>query len=773
MSTTIPDPALLEQLLPEIPQETEGEEKVEEQYLKSILDMFEKEDSIERQKFLRLYRQLEWYFHGIQNIFWDDVAKDWRLPENDNDTDSTEIDPSLYDKIINIFRAHGESIIAALSVDVPHNEFAPDNADDSRDITTAKAYSKAAELIEKHNSAKLLLIEALYTRWIQSFVAGYNYYKRDAKYGSYETTKQSIQSVDITNYNCPDCGAAIPDSVPPEADYSQPPSPLAGMGGDLGSGELQNCPNCGPVSPIENTESIEVPIEEPVQEYKGRECLEVYGPRNVKIAPYAKKFEDSPYLILETEAHLSQMQDVYPEKELVAGGADEMERWARLPSSSVNQKLVTVKRVWLRPWAYNQLGDKDQIAQLKALFPKGVYFVVIQNVFCESLAEDVDEHWTISQTRMSPTLHDDPLGKPLVPVQEIKNDLIAITIETINYGIPETFVDNDAIDLDAYGKVQHRPGMLYGLRMRGGQNADSLFYTSKSATLSDEVPGFDDRIDAAGQFLVSDFPSVFGGQQKGGSETLGEYEQSRAQSLQRLSLTWKSISEFWCNLVYKATKEFLQKLKWDEKFVKKVGRSYVNIWVRQDELGGKIGEAIPEPVEQFPVTWAQKKALILQILNMGSPELNSALFMPENTGLIADILGVHEFTIPGEADREKQLKEITEMLNSPPQIDPLSGQPLSSSIPVDQYLDNHQIEAEICRSWLISEEGLDAKTSNPEGYQNVYMHWMEHYQVVMMQQQMQAEQDAANQDGKNKPGEPRTQSQDQQVGAEDVAPVSN
>ena len=67
-----------------------------------------------------------------------------------------------------------------------------------------------------------------------------------------------------------------------------------------------------------------------------------------------------------------------------------------------------------------------------------------------------------------------------------------------------------------------------------------------------------------------------------------------------------------------------------------------------------------------------------------------------------------------------------------------TGQPLvpneQSSIEIDPDVDNHEIEASICRSWLISSAGRLAKVENPEGYKNVLLHMKAHMMIVQQQQ---------------------------------------
>ena len=77
-----------------------------------------------------------------------------------NDVDYME-EADVENKIVNIYKAHGEIIIAAVSQSIPATRFYPNNADQSADIYTAQSFSQLAELIRKHNKAPFLFMKAL------------------------------------------------------------------------------------------------------------------------------------------------------------------------------------------------------------------------------------------------------------------------------------------------------------------------------------------------------------------------------------------------------------------------------------------------------------------------------------------------------------------------------------------------------------------------------------------------------------------------------------
>jgi len=124
-----------------------------------------------------------------------------------------------------------------------------------------------------------------------------------------------------------------------------------------------------------------------------------------------------------------------------------------------------------------------------------------------------------------------------------------------------------------------------------------------------------------------------------------------------------------------------------------------------------------------------------------------ALSAPENLPIVKEAFGLDEFVMPGEDDRQKQYEEIQLLLASQPisqpSLDPMTGMPTEIQVPsveIDPDVDNHEVEASICRSWLISDAGRLAKTENPPGYLNVLLHMKEHIAVItqrMMQEQEQ------------------------------------
>lgn len=787
----------------------------DEEWAKALLDVvkhFDIADKFVRDNQVRKWRKQMCYWDGLQFLWWSDVIHDWRTPDQISQdftgTDAdVDIDPTLYAKVINIYRAHGEVIIAAMSSSTPKVQFPPEDADNPDDVLCAKAYTKLAKLIERHNYAELLLIKALFILYNQGLVCAYNESYEDEEYGQ---VKKPIETPTIKtnrNYYCPNCAAPLGQEELP-----QDPSQQEGMTDEVntstqgGSSEEQGMDQSrdsvaspsdqnvlpanisqqqqAPPAQMAQPQQQQPPMQQPIQDTicpqcsneaggmevrvqpefedvdeigsevtgwdvqnKCRELLSIWGPLNVKVPAWIRRLQDSPYLILETEEHYAKMQDIYQEiAEDIAPSysLERFDRAMRTPTSYAGdtpRDLVTVRRCWLRPWAFNVLGntkDESEIAEtiqeLKGKFPNGCYVVLIgDDLVAEAVPDKMDDHWTLTNHPLSDTIHAEPMGAPMMPMQEMTNELGNLTLENIEHSIPETFADSDTLDFPSYDKSEARPGMVYPVSKRPGEALGNSFYEITGGQLSREVELFGNRLEKFAQFVVGSLPSVFGGQIQGGSDTAKEYELSRAAALQRLSTTWRLVTIWWTQTLGKAVKSYasdlLAKDGGDEHYTQSQGGdNYINVWIRIAHLRGKTGLAYSEASESLPVTWNEKRSIIMNMLTMNNQQIMEVLADPENASFVARTIGVSELYIPGDNDRTKQLMEIAQMIQEQPHEMPsMDGQvETMSSVQVDPELDNHHNEAEICANWLKSEIGQDAKRNNPAAYMNVLAHFKEH-----------------------------------------------
>jgi hypothetical protein len=193
--------------------------------LKDLLRICEIEDESVYWQMVQKWTRLEYYFNNIVALFWDanfaGGAGGWTEPNWDEIEEAGDIPP----RIVAIYRAHAEAIIAALSINVPSVVFFPDDAEDPIDIETADTHSHIAALIQKHTKAPLLFMRALTILFNHGTVLAYNYYKTSPKFGIKKKPKYQTVTVEEYNNVCSVCGVEL----------GATPEPLL---------EEMECPNC-------------------------------------------------------------------------------------------------------------------------------------------------------------------------------------------------------------------------------------------------------------------------------------------------------------------------------------------------------------------------------------------------------------------------------------------------------------------------------------------------------------------------------------------------
>src|SRR6266568_341470 len=713
--------------------------------LKAIVKSCEEEDREIRQSMIRQWKKNEEFWHGFQFLFWSASEQSWRSPLDLNWGDTEDFEDvqeqfgSFSDKVVDIFRGHGEAIISALASQIPALRFLPDYSYEINDLLTSRTYSKIADLVSRHNKAKLVFLKALFFLAIHGLVASYRYKDSDLEYGSYTVPVYGTQEIDVPSLECPECNYTGSDFISHEL------------------GAL--CPQCGQiVNPNSITTKEKQPIKLRDEQYpKTRVKLDIFGPLQFKIPYYARSQDECQYFILYGDKSKDVVKSEYPEfvDKIEGESIENADRFSRsLYSSefdreSQNRHLVTVKKIWLRPSALYRETEKEKRDQLLKKFPEGSQITLIgrTNIYIDSKSEDMDKRWEIGQAGLSTLIHSDPIMRPLVEIQEMRNQLVNLIMETINHGIPSDFADPETINFDTYGRFEAVPGFIYKAKpRRPGDPLGNSFYTQNRATLSREVALFLQQLDKDAQFSIGSFPSVYGGPSEGKSRTFSEYAASRQMALQRLSIAWTYIVDWWVRTMTGAVDMYKECVIEDERFTKYENGNYINVWIKRSEMEGKIGGVEAEASETFPVSQTQIKDLLLRLIELNNEYINAALYNPENSKIVQDALALTELRIPGEDQRVKQSYEINELLKSGPINE------MQSTIPVEEFVDDHNIHISVLKSFMVSSIGMEEKRTNPLGYANLNAHMMEH-QLIIMKQQMQQMQMQVSQQMQDKQGE--------------------
>jgi hypothetical protein len=722
--------------------------------LKVISDYIDKDDDIVRIRQLRTWKKYVYMWSGLKNLWWSNTAHDWRVFEEPVEGSD---DQSYYDKNINVFRAYLESIIAAMSATVPGVKCLPDDANNVNDVLTAKGGTKIGQLIYKHVDAPLLWAKGLYIYCTQGLIAAYNYTDYSEKYGFVDTADYSNVEESQSIYQCPSCGKPLDDlnfqiAIQKEIQESDEFDP------DEDDVLLHKVMNDGQVICEQCQENIDPELKQNkvvvermtgvTRKPKARQCIDVMGGLYVKVPNYARNQAECPYLDYSYETHYSYVYEKYPwlrrelkevETSSDTSGDTLYARWARLSPQYNNEYPLdtpTCHNKWIRPSLFEIIPDEECRKELYKKFPDGCKVVFVNSEFASACNESMDDHWTLSKNPLSESIHYDPHGALVESIQEITDDLIALTLQTIEQGIPQTFADPSVLNFKSYRKAEVNPGDIFPAKPKSGKSIADGFYEVKTATLSQEVGPFGDKVQQLGQFTSGAMPSLFGGDQDNSSRTASQYAMSRAQSLQRLQTPWKMITFWWKDIFAKVIPAYIKNMMDDERIVQQQGSKWINIIIKKAEMDGKIGDVELEAADDLPMTTAQVRDLVMQLMNMQNSVVMEALTIPENLPYLYQAGGLNDMTIPGEDDRQKQLEEIDLLLQSQPipNIGP-DGMPTEqTSVMPELLVDRHELEADVCRSWLVSEAGRQCKTENAKGYQNILLHMKAHIQAMQVLQ---------------------------------------
>jgi len=695
--------------------------------LTTLLSRCVLEDEAVHYAWVRKAKRLELYFNNIVTLFWDNLQNDWSIP-NWDEKESEGIPP----RIINIYRPHGESIIAALSVGVPSVLFFPDDADNPDDIEKAEAYSSLAKIIQKHNKAKLLYIKILSILFNQGTPFVYSYSKKDRKFGFYQVEEVSLQDQTSHTHDCPICGN-------PFGEGGQEPVNI-------------QCPSCGQQITTEVTpQTIQVPVPIQVNKEKSRVIIDPFGVLNVKVPYHARAQEHCGYLVLKFDQSVASLRSIFcvngpnGEEPLIdniePSTADiSVDSTIRYPSVFLNnqpQNTAIVQCVWYRPWQLELVtgkGDsvnRDIVDEINKKHPEGTYVIYVNGEPVEINGEDMDAHWTIGLDPRSSSLHAEPLGTNLAMIQDINAEIDELELQTMEHGIAELFIASDAIDFQKYGNQQAKPGNITQAFKEPGRNIAENFFETRTAQLSPEIVGLTAKYRNLAEFVTGDFPTVYGGSVPGTS-TATEYTKSQNQALQRLGTVSAIASFLWADVIHKAVLEYANVLEYDEKLVDKTAAGFETTKVDHMALQrGEVGNCEPEFSELLPISPMQIKDTIMGLMTTKDPMVMAMLTHPQNNELVKKALSIPELYIPGINARTKQYREISLLIQQQPVPSPNSPLGMESSIVPEEHED-HAVEMEVCVVWLTGSKGQKAKAENPPGYHNVMLHWKAHQMMQMM-----------------------------------------
>ncbi len=712
--------------------------------LRDLVLQFRQEGLVARRHEIRRIRQARLFWQGLQYAWWNPQDMTWHLPFDRGSAfgDNRDLEEMpRYQFVTNFYQGFGLSFIAVLSQDVPATRFYPQSAQSEPDIAAAKAASKAAELVEQNNRVQQLLTGVGYYLWTDGKIGGYVRYVADGqRFGFHDdqAIEESLAKLGQDVYVCPNCGAETPagPSVSSGRVILTPPRRTrAASGADGGQPDFLAgtiCPQCGAALGEENfkpAELVRVPQVTGTRRVpNGQEVISIVGGLELNTPVWANEMHEYPYLQWQMEVHRAKLKASYPhaaDKIQMGAPSDADDIYARASRVATAQglpvphpgdalhNLVTFSRTWIRPWSFYALEDKAVREELLALFPDGCYCAFAGETYCESRNETMDDHWRVMHALPGDGQNRPSVGDSLVQVQERYNVLSNIQAETYEFGIPPIYADPQVLDFDALSNQVAEPCAHYPARARPGQPLSAGFFQPAPAQVPPEMIQHQrELMGPTAQFLTGMFPAVFGGEMPD-QKTASGYAMARDQALGRLGLVWRRLKSFYADLMLLGVDCFRKNRPEDVEIpILGEGGEFESKWIRLADLKGNI-QAHPEADETFPRLKSQQRAVIQQLMANPDPIIQRILLEPDNMQFIKSAIGLTEIVIPGEDSRNKQLREIEQLIGGMP-------------VPIDEFLDNHEVELEVCKRWANGDPGQTAKIENPQGFANVRAHAAAH-----------------------------------------------
>ena len=701
--------------------------------LKRAVVVFEWQNRSARFEEIRKIQRRHEFFKSNQNIYWDGLDKRWKPISSSGGLETRSDDNEelqRYDYITNIYGANCLIDMAVMAQNPPRFQYAPGDPQSAIDRMTARASKDVAAFISENNRLDLKQIDLAFHFYNDGGAGAYTWWDVDGqKYGFTDEpiTQPSAAQLTPGQVNCPNCGHSEPaEQGDAQAGYSPLPTPPA-------------CPGCGtPLGP-DNVSPGQMGIVPKVVGTKhtpnGQERIKYVGFLELERPFWAKDQEDFPWMKWETEVPRSKLRSVYPKfAENVADleASDDYAgmtgRVARISLAATAYgrtvtegawALVTYKRMWLRPWAFFEIDDKEFAKKLYNVFPFGAYVALAGDTYLESYPENMDDRWTIGHALPGDGQARECLGEWMVDIQRRFNTEENIQTETYERNISTRFIDPEVVDLDAYFETGALPGMNMPATPRPGMSLGDGVYDTPPATVSPQMVIHSEALmGRISQFLTANQPTVFGGD-TGDNSTARGIAMVKDSSMGVKALFKIPMNDFHARTMLNAIRVFQENRDQDVALAVEGSDGELDAKIiKLDDLRGNI-KVKTDVSNSYPTTVNQRREIAIQML--GQPVVAQALGLltPQGTEMLRDLLGTGDFCPPGYDARMHQAREIRQMFDG-------------AAVPINPIMDDHAAHIAETKDWWESNEGQLAAEQNPMGVQLVLMHMQEHLNAMAM-----------------------------------------
>lgn len=680
----------------------------------------------------------------------------------------------------NIYNSYMQIIVSALTREVPKSRMKPIDQDDDADITAAEKAEKLKPYIAKVNKLKSLMADMARFLWTDGRAVFLTQYMKDGQRFGFVDQELEEEERETT----PETEGKISEEE--EETDAEERATGEGMPDDSGrEGSDQ-----------ESDEGTEEEPKEAAREPRGRQVVTVVGGLESKFPIKEDCLATCTYGQISREIDLQRARAKYPDHAgkitaSVGGpGGDDIDRLAR-----INTRLgvldnyvttdstaydVTEQITWFRPAALLECKKQEVIDSLIAkpgVAEHGLRVIFCGQEFCEARAISMDEQLTLVHALPGDGMHRPGLGDWLVPIQKVLNNWLELADDYFTRGVPNTWLDNAMFNVEALRKQTNVPGAKHGFDREEGVTKDQVYWQEDPLPFPEMLWEFIQFFtQELPQLLCGAFRALFGGDQAAATDTYGGMLVQRDQALGRIGLPWRNIVEAMASVF---TQAIVCLARNDEEGSIAVDDEESTRIQLEDLAGNFLAE--PEVDSNFPSTWSEKANRMNLVVQeaANNPLYQKLLDSARNLDRIKRAIGLEDLDLPMLESSNKQLGEITELLEGAPepnpqlaQIDKLiatiqkaeddrlaafqaNGNGAAAAVPdpqvaarIDQltqiksklppqvstvrvrWADDDDTELATCKEWLNSIKGREMANSDEEdevlAYQNVELHAQEH-----------------------------------------------
>lgn len=579
----------------------------------------------------------------------------------------------IYDT--NVYGSKGDIIVAALSREVPKQEFFPMNPEYGPDIVAAEEAENFKLIWARNNNLHAMLVDCARIFWNEDRVLLWTRYELNGqKYGFEEDQDQNAPTVPEDIFDAPPATPTGQEGLEDVLDSNTAPAAEQGVEADG--------------SPVSDALTQVGGQKKPL----GREVTTAFGKLDHKVPIGVDTLAEMQFVQVMLDLDVAIARGMFPwiaDKIKVGSDGQSESQLDRIARENVRQAVLgeyvtgdslarhtTVKFTWLRPSMFLDEVVNDNVkAELLEKFPNGCLLAKAGQEFAFARNESMDKHIAIGHPSSGKGQNRRSMGASLISIQKRINDWIDIMDDFFKRTIPKKWMNSDAFDMQALATQPNMPGSIGPFIPQPGlTTADQYIMVEPTPQPQAALPEFIRWfITNLSEEISGALPSLFGAATN--TETVGGIEIQRDQALQRVGCPWNNIQDLFAEAALQAV-GCAKDCRDGKQISQNVPGAGANgeartVSVNTSNLAGNV-LCYAESNPAFPESWAQREAKLMQMIDASTQNqsIQQWLFSPANLPILADGVRMKAFKVPGASSVAKQKMEFEILLRSGPMPNP-------------------------------------------------------------------------------------------------------